>query len=311
VELSIVDEDGSEASGRLVAAFESLRSVDVSIGEREEKLEALDEGKTEAVVVMPAGFGAAIESGEASVMAFYDDADPIEIGFVTTTVEGVVSAYNRELMGEGSGVSVVKESVSGGGTRYIDFLTPGMVGMAIMYVNLGVGFMLVTWREQGILRRLGVTPLRPGSLIATQAASFALVSLAQVAIILSIGHFAFDVSISGGMGWLALTVILGVAAMLAIGYVIGSFVNSATAVGAMINAVGFPMLFLGGSYFPMDPPALIAPVVDVIPLTHLNGALREVVNGNGELSDLWVRWLALGVVIVLGFGASVRTFRWQ
>lgn len=310
VEVSIVDEDGSESSGRLVAAFERLESVDTSTGDSG-ALAELDEGDLEAVVIIPAGFEAGLTTGEAMVSAYYDDSDPIEIGIVTTTVEGVVSAFNREVLGNASGVQLQQESVSTEGVRYIDFLTPGMIGMTIMYVNLGVGFLLVTWREQGILRRLGVTPLRPFSLIATQAVSFAMISVTQVAIILTLGHFVFDVSVSGGFGWLVLTVALGVAAMLAVGYTIGSLINSATAVNATINAVGFPMLFLGGSYFPLEAPKAIAPLVDVIPLTHLNGALREVVNGSGDLNDLWVSWLALGIVIVLGFGFSARAFRWQ
>lgn len=310
VELALVDEDGSEASHQLVAAFESLDSVDASAGDGN-SLAELDEGDLEAVVVIPEGFEAGLSSGEAEVSAYYDDSDPIEVGIVTTTVEGVVSAYNREVLGGTGGVQLQQQSVSTEGVNYIDFLTPGMVGMTIMYVNLGVGFLLVTWREQGILRRLGVTPLRPGSLIATQAASFALISVTQVAIILSIGHFAFDVSIGGSFAWLIVTVALGVAAMLAVGYTIGSFINSATAVNATVNAVGFPMLFLGGSYFPLEAPKVIAPLVEVIPLTHLNGALREVVNGSGDLNDLWVRWLALAAVVVVGFGLSARAFRWQ
>lgn len=310
VEIAIVDEDGSEASAALAAAFDGLASVDTSVGDSD-SLAKLDDGDLEAVVVIAQGFESGLTTGEANVHAYYDDSDPIEIGIVTTTVEGVVSEYNRKVLETSSGVQLQQESVSTEGVGYIDFLTPGMVGMTIMYVNLGVGFLLVTWREQGILRRLGVTPLRPGSLIATQAASFALISVAQVAIILSIGHFVFDVSIGGSFAWLVLTVALGVAAMLALGYVIGSYISSATAVNATVNAVAFPMLFLGGSYFPLKAPKALAPLVEAIPLTHLNGALREVVNGNGDLSDLWVSWLALAIVIVVGFGASVRAFRWQ
>ncbi len=183
--------------------------------------------------------------------------------------------------------------------------------MAIMFINLGVGFMLVTWREQGILRRLGVTPLRSSNLILSQAVSFSIVSLLQVVIILGLAHLVFDVSINGSFAWLAVTVALGIATMLAIGYLIGSFLHTPTAVNAVINAVTLPMIFLGGSYFPLDPPPALTPLVQAIPLTHLNDALREVVNGNGELGDLWISWAALGAWILIGFTASVRAFRWQ
>lgn len=310
-DLAIVDEDQTRASAELVTAFEGLDNVDVRTGQRDAEFDALEEGDLATVVVIPAGFGEDLANGGSTVLATYDDSDPIRVGYATNTVEAVIAAYNGEVVGTSGGVTLEESSVSTEGARYIDFLTPGMVGMTMMYVNIGVGFTLVTWREQGVLRRLGVTPLRPAGLIVTQAVSFAMVSLTQVAIILGLGHFVFDVSINGSLVWLGLTVVLGLVAMLSIGYLIGSFLNSATSVNAMINAVAFPMLFLGKSYFPLDAPAALQPLVDAIPLTHLNNALREVVNGNGDLGDLWVAWVVLAAWAVIGFSASVRAFRWQ
>jgi len=310
-ELAIVDEDGSEQALSLVAAFDSVDNVDVTGGGRDSELSSLEEGDRAAVLIIPEGFGASLAEGHASVLAYYDNSDLIRVGYVTTTVNSVIGAFNEDVSGGASAVTLDARSVSTENTRYIDFLIPGMVGMAIMYINLGVGFMLVTWRDQGILRRLGVTPLRPSNLIFSQAASFAVVSLLQVVIILGLGNLVFDVSINGSFAWLAVTVALGISTMLAIGYLIGSFLHTPTAVNAVINAVAFPMIFLGGSYFPLDTPSTLTPLVQAMPLTHINDAMREVVNGSGELGDLWISWAALGAWIVLGFTASVRAFRWQ
>ena len=116
---------------------------------------------------------------------------------------------------------------------------------------------------------------------------------------------------NGSLLLLAFTVVLGVATMLSIGYLLGSFFNGATAVNAVANPVAFPMLLLGGSYFPLEVPTALSPLVNAIPLTHLNEALREIVNGDGELGDLWLSWVFLGVFMMAGFAASVRVFRWQ
>jgi ABC-2 type transport system permease protein len=242
---------------------------------------------------------------------YYDNSDPVRIGYVTSTVNAVVKEYNTSVVGQTNAVEVEQRAVATDNVGYIDFLTPGMVGMSIMWVNLGVAFLLVTWREQGVLRRLGVTPLGPGSLIVTQAASFALVSLTQVVIILTMGRLIFDVEINGSYLWLAVTVALGVMAMLSIGYIIASLLKTVTSVNAVMNMVAFPMIFLGGSYFPLDPPPAVAPLVNAIPLTHLNDALREAVNRGGGLGDLWLSWAVLGAWIVGGFALSVRLFRWQ
>ncbi len=310
-DLAIVDEDGSEPALSLVAAFESVDNVDVASGDQDSELSALEEGDRAAVLIIPEGFGASLAAGEASVLAYFDNSDLIRVGYVTTTVNSVIGAFNEDVSGGGSAVTLDARSVSTENTRYIDFLIPGMVGMAIMYINLGVGMMLVTWRDQGVLRRLGVTPLRPGNLILSQAASFSVVSMLQVVIILGLGNLVFDVSINGSLAWLAVTVALGISTMLAIGYLIGSFLHTPTAVNAVINAVAFPMIFLGKAYFPLETPTALTPLVQAMPLTHINDAMREVVNGSGELGDLWLSWAALAAWVLIGFTASVRAFRWQ
>jgi len=310
-DLAVVDEDRTEASQALVRVFDGIESVKLRHGSRGDELAALEDGDRAAVVIAPQGFEDRLSEGAASLLVYYDNSDPIRIGYVTSIVGAAVDAYNTNVVGQTNAVEVEQQAVATDNVGYIDFLTPGMVGMTIMWVNLGVGFLLVTWREQGILRRLGVTPLPPGSLIASQAVSFALVSLTQVVIILTMGRLIFDVEINGSYLWLAVTVALGVMAMLSIGYVIASLLKTVTSVNAVINLVAFPMIFLGRSYFPLDPPPVVAPVVNVIPLTHLNDALREVVNHGGGLGDLWLSWAALAAWIGGGFVLAVRLFRWQ
>jgi ABC-2 type transport system permease protein len=310
-DLAVVDEDRTEASQALVQAFDDVESVELKQGSQKDELESLEHGDRGAVVIVPEGFGRQLREGEASLQVYYDNSDLIRIGYVTNTVDAVVDNYNTSVVGETKAVTVEKQAVSTESVRFIDFLTPGMVGMTIMWVNLGVGFLLVTWREQGILRRLGVTPLPAGSLIASQAASFALISLTQTVIILSMGFLVFDVEVTGSYLWLALTVVLGVFAMLSVGYVVASLLKTVTSVNAAINLLAFPMIFLGRSYFSLEPPPAVAPLVNVIPLTHLNNALREVVNHAGGLGDLWLSWAILAGWVMGGFVLSMRLFRWQ
>jgi len=310
-DLAVVDEDRTAASRALVQAFDGLETVKLREGVRDEEMESLDRGDRGAVVIVPEGFEDELADGSASLVVYYDNSNPIRVGYAISTVKAVVDSYNEQFVGQSDVVKLSEQAVSTRNVSYIDFLTPGMVGMTIMWVNLGVGFLLVTWREQGILRRLGVTPLRPGSLIASQAVSFSIVSLMQTVIILTMGRLVFDVTVSGSYLWLAVTVALGVAAMLSIGYVIASLLKSVTSVNAVINLVAFPMIFLGRSYFPLDPPPAVAPLVSAIPLTHLNDALREVVNHGGGLGDLWLSWAVLAGWIAGGFVLSVRLFRWQ
>lgn len=310
-DLALIDEDRTEASQGLVNAFRAVDNVELSAQPRDQEMEAFRDGKRGAVLIIPQGFGTELAQGATSLQVYYDNSNLIRIGYVTSTVEAVVDEYGAQVTGQGDAVSLERLAVETRDVRFVDFLTPGMVGMTVMWVNLGVGFLLVTWREEGILRRLGVTPLRPGTLIGSQAVSFAMISLVQVTIILAMGRFLFDVHVAGSYLLLAMTVALGVAAMLSLGYVIASLMRTVTSVNAVVNLVAFPMIFLGGSYFPLDTPPALGPVVQALPLTHLNDALREIVNHGNGLGDLWVSWAALAAWIAGGFLVSMRLFRWE
>jgi len=310
-DLAVVDEDHTESSQSLTAAFAGLNNIKFTAGERESELAELKDGDRGAVVIIPAGFGEGLTQGHAGIDVYYDNSNLIRIGYVTSTVEATIQAFNEQIAGAPAAVTVNKAAVETETVRFIDFLAPGMVGMTIMFTNLAVGFLLVNWREMGILRRLGVTPLRPGILIASQAVSFALVSLAQVTLILAVGRLVFDVDIRGSYLWLALTAVIGVFCMLSIGYTIASFARSVQAFSAVQQLVAFPMLFLGRSYFPIDPSPALRPVVEFVPLTHLNDALREVINHGGGPGALWVSWLVLLAWAAGGYFLSMRVFRWQ
>jgi ABC-2 type transport system permease protein len=100
-------------------------------------------------------------------------------------------------------------------------------------------------------------------------------------------------------------------AMLAIGYLISSFAKTTTSAHAVGQLVAFPMMFLGGSYFPMDPPSFLRPIVQAIPLTHLNDALREIVNNGAGPGAVGMDWLILLAWAGVGFLGSSLLFRWQ
>lgn len=310
-DLGLVDEDRTEASQSLAGSFASLDNIEYKTGERGHELSALKDGNRGAVVIVPQGFGQKVKAGGAALEVYYDNSNPIRIGYVTSTIEAVVQAYNEQIAGRPQTVTVDRQAIDTQTVRFVDFLVPGMVGMTIMFTNLAVGFLMVDWRELGILRRLGVTPLRPGVLIGSQAVSFAAVSIVQVTLILVIARLMFGVKIEGNFLWLAVTGIAGVLCMLSLGYTIASFARTVQSFSAMQQLLAFPMLFLGKSYFPIDPSPALKPVVQAVPLTHLNNALREIINHGGGPGDLWVSWAVLLAWAIAGYAISIRVFRWQ
>jgi ABC-2 type transport system permease protein len=311
--LGIVDEDHSQASQQLTQAFDGLDNVDLKHGSRSRELNALDDGHRAVVVIIPQGFQAALAEGRSTLDVRYDATNPVRTSYASSTVEAVVDAFNTRLAGESGPVTIQRQDVGTHRVEYIDFLTPGMAGLTLFWGALwgGIGF-LTGWRELGILRRLGVTPVRPAVLIVSQGASLALLSFVQVAIVFLVGRLAFGVTIHGSYLLLAVTLLLGIACMLAVGYIVGSFLKTLTSASAVANLVSFPMMFLGGSWFPADSaPGFLQPVIRLIPLTHLNEALRAIVNRGDGLGHIWLNWVVLAAWSVAGYAISLRVFRWQ
>jgi ABC-2 type transport system permease protein len=107
-------------------------------------------------------------------------------------------------------------------------------------------------------------------------------------------------------------IVLGAVSFLALGYVVASFASTEDAANGMTSVIQFPMMFLSGTFFPIDsmPDALQA-VARVIPLTYLSDALRQVMVGGAAFAPLWVCFAVLLGWLVVCFGIAARKFRWQ
>ncbi|MGH2515658.1 MAG: ABC transporter permease, partial [Ktedonobacterales bacterium] len=178
--------------------------------------------------------------------------------------------------------------------------------------NLSIGTVLVQWRQQGILRRLAATPIRPGTLMATQMLARLVLSVAQGAILIAVAMLVFHVQVIGSWSALLLAVALGALTMMALGFVSGSFTKTPEAAQAVLFLISFPMMFLGGSYFPTNnAPVFLAPVVKAMPLTYLNDALRQIINNGAGLSSIQTDLLILAAWMVAALLLSSRAFRWS
>ena len=137
--------------------------------------------------------------------------------------------------------------------RQIDWLTPGMVGLTVMLVNLVVGATVILWRDRGAQapRR---DPLRPLTLILTQIGARLTFSLLQVALLLLIARLAFGVEVAGSYLDLTVVVIAGTLAMISFGFVIAAFVPRAESAQALTSLIGFPMMLFGARTSPSTTP---------------------------------------------------------
>ncbi len=309
--LGVVDQDHTFVSAQITSQLQKSDALQVYTGSSDEEQQALKDGQRGAVIIIPVGFGQQLVGGGAHLQVFYDQSNPVTAASTQLTVKAIVDGINRAVTHQPGPVTLDQQAVAAKDMREIDFITPGMLGMLLMWANLAVGIQLVNWREMGITKRLAATPLKPLSMISAQVVARLELSLVQAVILLALATWIFNVHIYGNIGLLALVVTLGALTMLAIGFAIGSFVKKTEAANSILQLVGFPMLFLGGSYLDVNgAPGFLQPLIHIMPLYYLNEALRQVMFSGAGWSAIQTGVLVMMAWIVASMLVVWRAFRW-
>src|SRR5262245_22669343 len=150
LELGVVDEDHSAISAQMLDGLRKSDSLDVAAGARTGELLSLREGHRSAVLVIPAGFGQQLAQGHTTLQVYYDQSSTVIAANTRMAVQSIVTGLNSQITNRPSPVTLQEQAVSVRNLRQIDWLTPGMLGMLLMWANLTVGVVLVEWRQQGI-----------------------------------------------------------------------------------------------------------------------------------------------------------------
>ncbi len=199
------------------------------------------------------------------------------------------------------------------GTRYIDFVLPGLIGMNLMGSSMwGVGYSLVVARKRRLLRRYAVTPMRRSHFLLSYLLSRSFFLLLELVALVLFGWLAFDVVVRGNYVLLALIAFAGAGAFAGLGLLIGARVDNTEVASGWMNFVQLPMWILSGTFFSYERfPEWLQLPARLLPLTALNDALRGVFNDGSSLWELRQPCLVLVVYCVVTFTASARLFRWH
>lgn len=324
-DIGIVNEDGT-SSDALVTGFQQIEAFTITEGDRDSELEALRDGDRSAVIVIPAGTGAALaEAGPnltggglqalpALLDVYYDPADQTTSQVVINVIDQVVSGINQNITGMQPVISIQQQSVTRDDLSSIDFLLPGVLAMSLMQLGFfGTAGPLVSLREKQVLRRIGATPLSKSTLLASQIAFRLTSAVFQTGLIVVAGMLLFDVHIKLGNAPAILGVVmLGAGTFITIGYLISGFAKTEEAVQGLIALPNFIFMFLSGIFFPVEfMPEWIRPLVDAIPLTYLGDALRSTMIGAGATFSMTRSITILGAWLIVSAILAVRFFRWE
>jgi ABC-2 type transport system permease protein len=199
------------------------------------------------------------------------------------------------------------------GTRYVDFLVPGLLGMNLMGTGMwGIGFSLVVARNGNLLKRLVAAPVRRSHLLGAQLTSRLIFLIPEAGALLLFAHLALGVPFRGSLVLLAAISLLGALTFSGLGLLTAARPRTIEGVSGIMNLVMVPMWIFSGIFFSTERfPAKIQPFVQALPLTALNDALRGVMLQGTGLAPLLPELALLAAWGTMSFVLALKFFRWQ
>lgn len=199
------------------------------------------------------------------------------------------------------------------GSRYVDWLIPGIISLGIMNNGLwSIGFMTVQARLRKLLKRLAASPMRRRDYLMAPVLARLVFLGPEVAVPLLFGAIAFGMPIRGGFVSIGLVTILGALMWGALGLLMGSRARTFEAASGLMNMMSVPMWVLSGVFFAASNfPDAVQPFIQLLPLTALVDALRAVVLEGSSLTAIWTELAIMAGWTIVPFAIALKIFRWR
>ena len=260
----------------------------------------------------------ALRTGKAALLIVPQAAGTVEYRFDDTRPEGIAArriaddALQRTA-GRSDPVTVRDTRIRERGSRYIDFVVPGLLGMNLLGSGVwGTGFAIVDARRKRLLKRLVATPMPKPAYLASYILSRIGLLILEAGVLLLFARLVFGVPLRGSFGALALICVLTSLAFSGLGLLIASRARTIEAASGLMNLTMVPMWVFSGIFFSSSRfPAAIQPVVQALPLTAVNNALRANMLEGATLAQVAPELAIVAAWLVVCFVLAVRIFRWQ
>lgn len=248
------------------------------------------------------------EQEAGGVVYRYDDTNPD-----ARTVRLLADRAVQTAAGRHDAVSAENQLVHETGSRYIDFVIPGLLGMNLMGSAMwGLGFAIVEGRQKKLLKRMVASPMPRWQYLAAFLLSRLAMLVIEVVVFLSFARLVFGVPFRGPLSQLALVCVLTSLAFSALGLLVASRAKTMEAVSGLMNLVMLPMWILSGVFFSASRfPAILQPIVQALPLTAAINVMRGNMLQGTALTQMATPMLILLAWFVIPFAVSLRIFRWR
>jgi ABC-2 type transport system permease protein len=233
---------------------------------------------------------------------------------VTTKMQILNSVFayiNQGLSGKSPFIRTAETSILTKKYRFIEFFIPGIIAMAVMTASLfGTVNVNTELRQKGVIRKLSTTPItRTDWILSNILYQFILAVISTIAMLL-VSYAVFNVSLQIN-AWLPVFIVLDVFAFVGIGMILTRFAKEAQSAAAAANAIMFPMMFLSGSFFPIElMPGFLQTLARILPLYYVNEGLRASMVFVDHMTALRYSGI-IGVFAAVVFVLGIMTTKWE
>ena len=206
-----------------------------------------------------------------------------------------------------------KKTVSGAPIRYVDWFIPGIIGINILFGSLsGVGFVIVRYRRNGVLKRFKATPLSAFEFVSAQVLSRFFIVAFMSALVFTITNLVLHFRMAGSWWLLALVNALAILCMIALGLVFSSRIKSEEVAGGVMNIITWPMMILSGVFFSLEgTPRAMQVASRIFPITYYIEASRAIMLDGAGLAQIAGDLGVLAAMTLLFLGAAAALFKWE
>ncbi len=214
-------------------------------------------------------------------------------------------------------VAELKETtVKGRESKYIDFILPGQLGFSLLNIGVfGTAFVFLSLRQTLVIKRFFATPVKKYSIILGEMLARVAFALLGAIIIINIGHYAFGFTLVNGMATvlnMLLLAFIGLVVFMGFGFIISGLARNETSVPPLSNIITLPQFLLSGTFFSTAAfPKWLQPVSNILPLTHLNNAMRKIAFEGAGLADVTHQLLILLLWGIIVYAIAIKTFKWE
>jgi ABC-2 type transport system permease protein len=316
VDVGIITENPSEATRQFIDNIKQFPTFAIHEESKETGEKELDEGNRGALLAIPGNFMDNINNASTeprTIRVYINEGKQAEAQTVISVLNQYLDKTTLNVVGAPKLFEIEQKKVNSRNLKYFDFLLPGLISLSIMQMSVfSVAFVFAQYKEKGVLKRLLATPMLPRQFVTANVITRLLVAMVQAAIFIVVGVLLFHAQVIGSYWLIALVVALGAIMFLGLGFTISGLSKTVESVPAIANLVVFPMLFLGGTFFPLTSmPHWLQNFAQFLPLTYFSTALREVMTKNAGFGDISKDLIAMAIWAVILVVLSTITFGFQ